>query len=315
MQTTLPPTPDADAVLASLQGLVACHTEGEPDGPVSLELPLGESAIEAMLDPYNERIKLYELSARELTEGTLLEERGTLPEDLASKITAYALPGATRQWGQLGFRKEAVIRGYFQDGHDAHLYASYTDPLREISPRDAEHDHGVQIAKSKARIEPNLAEGFECRIAAPEDAGEIANLMQQTFTDYPTPIESEVIREQIATHANRFRVVEEDGQLAACASAEMDHDRRSAELTDCATRRDRRGLGLMAYLLNTLERDVACHYGITDLYTIARADEIGMNCVFSKLGYDYTGRLVNNCRMPNGWESMNVWCKSALSAT
>ena len=61
------------------------------------------------------------------------------------------------------------------------------------------------------------------------------------------------------------------------------------------------------------ENDIADLYGITDLYTLARADEIGMNCVFRKLGYDFCGRLVNNCRMPNGWESMNVWCKQSLN--
>jgi hypothetical protein len=36
-----------------------------------------------------------------------------------------------------------------------------------------------------------------------------------------------------------------------------------------------------------------------------------VNCAFAKLGYKYTGRLVNNCRMPTGWESMNVWCKTS----
>ena len=65
----------------------------------------------------------------------------------------------------------------------------------------------------------------------------------------------------------------------------------------------------MAYILRQLERALVADFGITDLYTIARADEVGMNCVFSKLGWVYTGRLVNNCRMPNGWESMNIWCR------
>ena len=61
----------------------------------------------------------------------------------------------------------------------------------------------------------------------------------------------------------------------------------------------------------TLEHEQYITGRIHDLYTLARADEVGMNCVFAKLGYAYTGRLVNNCRMPNGWESMNIWCKSA----
>ena len=97
--------------------------------------------------------------------------------------------------------------------------------------------------------------------------------------------------------------------MVAAASAEIDHCNKNAEMTDCATRPSARGQGLMAYLLWMLENDLQELYNITDLYTIARADEVGMNCVFSKLGYIYDGRLVNNCRMPNGWESMNVWCR------
>jgi putative beta-lysine N-acetyltransferase len=102
--------------------------------------------------------------------------------------------------------------------------------------------------------------------------------------------------------------------MAAVASAEIDGARRNAEMTDCATRPSERGRGLMVWILRALERDLAREEGIIDLYTLARADEVGMNCAFAKLGYDYTGRLVNNCRMPNGWESMNVWCRTASAA-
>lgn len=54
-------------------------------------------------------------------------------------------------------------------------------------------------------------------------------------------------------------------------------------MTDCATRADMRGRGFMAYLLTCLESDLRRLFQVTDLYTIARADEIGMNCVFAKL--------------------------------
>jgi hypothetical protein len=67
----------------------------------------------------------------------------------------------------------------------------------------------------------------------------------------------------------------------------------------------------MSVILRNLERDLADEFGITDVYTIARANQAGMNCSFAKLGYTYTGRLVNNCRMPEGYESMNVWCRDA----
>ena len=172
----------------------------------------------------------------------------------------------------------------------------------------------MELAQGKALVAaPTLTSEFTSEIARVEDSGEIAQLLDQTFEDYPTPISQEVVAEQIAEELNLFRVVRTlEGDMAAVASAEMDHQRGSAEMTDCATRPDFRGQGLMAYILRTLERDVYRRHDISDLYTIARADEVGMNCVFSKLGYSFEGRLVNNCRMPNGWESMNVWCLNSL---
>jgi putative beta-lysine N-acetyltransferase len=135
--------------------------------------------------------------------------------------------------------------------------------------------------------------------------------MARTFKDYPTPISPDQISAAIHERTSHFRIVRDStGALVACASAEIHHTRRSAELTDCATREDQRGKGLMSYILHALEEDLASDFSITDVYTIARAYEPGMNCSFAKLGYRYTGRLVNNCRMPDGFESMNVWCRN-----
>lgn len=262
-------------------------------------------------DPYNERVKLYGVRPDDLVTGAPAE----LSEEIATKITVYAPPGDARQWEEIGFQKEAVIRGFFEE-QDAHLWAAYTSDVREASPKDDIHQATVDFALTKAPIEvPELLEGYVSEIATVSDTPEIAALLDQTFEDYPSPIEQTIIAQQIAQEDNLFRVVRDGaGDLAAVASAELDHDRASAEMTDCATHVPNRGRGLMAYILRTLEHDVAERYGIKDLYTIARADEVGMNCVFRKLGYEFSGRLINNCRMPNGWESMNVWCRDSQLA-
>lgn len=261
-----------------------------------------------VIDPYNERIKLYGVRPEELAD----TDPSDLGEPIATKITVYAPPGNQDAWQDRGFQREAVIRGFFEDD-DAHLWAAYTSETREASPKEQIHQATVNLALTKPVIEaPVLHEGFVSEIARPADSAEIAALLDGTFEDYPTPIEENIIAKQIQQEENLFRVIrDEQGELAAVASAELDHQRGSAEMTDCATHIPARGKGLMAYLLRVLERDVAQRYDITDLYTIARADEVGMNCVFSKLGYDFEGRLINNCRMPNGWESMNVWCRDS----
>lgn len=303
--------PDPQTVLTGLSAVAARHHLG-PE-PVEFELPGME--CQAVLDPFNRRLKVYELSATDLS-ASLPATPDPVEELVIGKVTAYALPGESRTWEMMGFRREAVIRGFYPEGVDAHLWATYPNPDRLSSQKEGVHQAGVAIAESKPVLaSPELPLGYECRVAEPADAAEIANLMTQTFPVYPSPIEESLIEAQIRTYANHFRMVLDPcGDTVAVASAEIDHQRSSAEMTDCATRPDCRGRGLMVHILAELEADLLRLFEVTDLYTIARADEIGMNCVFSKSGYDFTGRLMNNCRMPNGWESMNVWCKSSLTA-
>jgi putative beta-lysine N-acetyltransferase len=302
--------PDPQTVLTGLSAVAAMHHLG-PE-PVEFELPGLE--CQAVLDPFNRRLKVFELSASDLGASLPLTPE-PVEELVIGKVTAYALPGECRAWEEMGFRQEAVIRGFYPESVDAHLWAAYPNPDRLSCHKEGVHQAGVVIAESKPVLASHeLLPGYECRVAEPTDAGEIASLMSLIFPVYPSPIDESVIEEQIRTLANHFRlVVDPTGDTVAVASAEIDHQRSSAEMTDCATRPDCRGRGLMVHLLAELEADLARLFGLTDLYTIARADEIAMNCVFSKLGYDFTGRLVNNCRMPNGWESMNVWCKSSLA--
>lgn len=288
------------------QNFISEQAEPSIEGSVQAELPPAEDTQPFVYDPYNERVKLYGVRPQDIVKSAPTE----VSSALVSKITVYAQPGDDKQWRHIGFQKEAVIRGFFED-EDAHLWTTYTNEQRELSPRETRHRATVELALSKPLIEtPTLVAGYESGQALIEDSHEIAALLDQTFEDYPSPIDGDIIAEQIANEDNFFRIVRDaDGEVAAVASAELDHIRMSAEMTDCATRPSERKKGLMAYILRTLERDIEDKYDIRDLYTIARADEIGMNCVFRKLGYGFEGRLINNCRMPNGWESMNVWCR------
>ncbi|MCA9796537.1 MAG: hypothetical protein KC910_32235, partial [Candidatus Eremiobacteraeota bacterium] len=108
--------PDTETVLASLSAVAAEHVSPET---VSFTLPVAECP--AVLDPYNQRLKVYELGAGELTAS--LAEAGDGSTDLVGKVTAYALPGESRDWTEMGFRREAIIRGFYPEGVDAHLWA------------------------------------------------------------------------------------------------------------------------------------------------------------------------------------------------
>jgi putative beta-lysine N-acetyltransferase len=269
---------------------------------------------ELVLDPRNKRLKLYGVPAEHnRNPGIAFWKEGLdLCPDVYSKLLVYGKGGTEPQWVTAGFLFEGVIEGYFADGSDGQIWAAYGDNERSDAPHDALHDQTVLLASRKEVVRPDEpAPGFSSRLATDKHAQAIATLMLQTFEDYPTPISEEIIAGQIRTGSNLFRVMlDARGEVVASASAEVDAQNLCAEMTDCATRPDQRGAGHMAHLLHRLAQDVKDVCQITDLYTLARADEVGMNCVFAKLGYEYTGRLTNNCRMPNGWESMNIWCKN-----
>ncbi len=270
------------------------------------------TSIEVQYDPYNRRLKFFDLTPDNARNSMAIAStfENDRPIDLYSKVIVYARPGQDA-FQDLGMRKEAVIRGYFRNGDNAELWAKYLDEERAVEQDRETNEKACEIALGKEPVEPSLPPGYTSAPATVEHAEEIAALMSDTLTDYPTPITVDAIRRIIKERTSAFRIVRnEKGEVVASASGEMHHTRRSAEMTDCSTRPDQRGKGLMSWILKALENDLRGQFGITDLYTIARAVEVGMNCSFAKLGYEYTGRLINNCRMPEGWESMNVWCKS-----
>jgi len=80
-------------------------------------------------------------------------------------------------------------------------------------------------------------------------------------------------------------------------------------MTDFATLPSERGKGLASILLNNLEEE-ARKRGTEYFYTIARSRSFGMNKVFKRAGYEYTGKLINNCNMCGEIENMYIWCKS-----
>lgn len=268
--------------------------------------------VNVQYDPYNRRLKFFELTPADVGVNNAIAEalRDFDGGKLYSKIIVYARPGQ-EGFQEAGLSREAVIWGFFENGDNAELWTRYPQQPRSRDARQAEGDKVAALAVNKQVAEPVLPAGYTCAPASESDAGDIAKLLDATFKDYPTPISTNVVATAIRDRTSHFRLVRNlEGELVACASAEIHHTRKSAELTDCATRPDQRGKGLMSRILRALEEDLAGEFGITDVYTIARAYEPGMNCSFAKLGYRYTGRLVNNCRMPDGFESMNVWCRN-----
>lgn len=276
-----------------------------------LEIPSDEGKIDALYDPYNSRLKIYGVTGlkfRIITADPLIEDICNASEAF-TKLIIYAYPGNEEIWRRLGFSLEGTILGFYGGTENAVIWASYLDYERAQIPLQDEHIKTMNLAKGKNTVEPSLKRGYECEIADEGDATELSKFLKCILPDYPTPLDSKHISSLISEGKNIFRYIcNSRREIVVVASAEIDHERKNAELTDCATHESERGKGFMGYILSELEKDVLERYGLTAIYSLTRAGEQGINNTFAKLGYIYTGRLFNNCRMPDGWESMNIWC-------
>ena len=140
------------------------------------------------------------------------------------------------------------------------------------------------------------------------DAAAIAELLGETFPDYPTPSgRPEYIRKQIRS-GTPFRLIRREGRVVSCASADLIESAKTAELTDCATRPSHRGNGYMRFILTDLMADLR-ELGYPTAFTLARARVPGMNLVFSRLGFVMRGRMTSSCRIGEGIEDINVWSR------
>lgn len=269
---------------------------------------IGRSRVQ--IGSFNDRIYLLSLAPEDRGEADLVDALINIAarEDL-SKIFAKVPASCVGPFVSGGFEKEAHVPGMFGD-EDGVFLSFYRYPWRkELGDKDA-LDHVLSVAQSKKDKgnDSALFEKLRMRGLAAEDAPELADLYGRVFETYPFPISDPEFLVQGMRQGVRFMGVFEEEELIGAASAETSGDAHSAEMTDFAVDPDYRMMGVAGALLHALEKDRLA-MGVACLFTIARAGSYGMNCLFSKAGYAYTGRLINNTNIGGGLESMNVWCK------
>jgi putative beta-lysine N-acetyltransferase len=225
-----------------------------------------------------------------------------------SKVVAKVKDHAFSDFVEAGFKKEASIP---LKNENLHFVSKFFDSDREL-PHKEETVKDV-INKSK-KVEPitvvDLSDtSFTCERMSEKDAEEMAELYKEVFATYPFPIfDTKYLVDTMQSHVIYFGI-RDKGRLVALASAETDSFYKIVEMTDFATSPDYRGMGLATYLLNHMEKTIQ-GLGYETLFTIARSLSYGMNITFAKMGYNYSGTLVNNTNISGGMESMNVWYKA-----
>lgn len=270
---------------------------------------LDEESHTVEVDSRNSRLKLTKYRSQDLS---LLGERlvSMAEEKSLGKVIVYAGENDVSTLQKQGFDLEGKIDG-FRDGDPVCMMARFVDQGRAVSVNAKEKDKIVQIAEKASEKEPmvDLPDGFDLRPARPEDAHSLAQLYQEVFTTYPTPIDQPEEIERAMEDDVYFSVVTHKDQIVSASSADVFIEQKAAEMTDCATLPSYRGKGLLSVLFSHLEERMRSK-GIPHLFSLTRAESVGMNVVAAKHGYCYRGRLVQNCHIAGKFEDMNIWVKT-----
>ena len=238
-------------------------------------------------------------------------------EDLAkfnqySKFFAKIPKSQIDHFIKKGFKTEAKIPGFYNGKEDAYFFAKYYDKQRasvDINVSETiKKNIDTAVKKGKDNSNRTLHGDFTMRKLEPEDAEQLTELYKIVFKTYPFPIhDPSFIIKTMKDYVVYFGVFYGE-KLVAASSCETDKSSASVEMTDFATNPDYRGHSFGVILLREMEKymqdqDYKC------TYTIARAMSPAMNITFAKLGYKFSGTLINNTNISGKIESMNVWYK------
>ncbi|NMD72252.1 putative beta-lysine N-acetyltransferase [Bacillus sp. DNRA2] len=263
--------------------------------------------LEVFIDPFNKRVRIddYRGNLEKVIQAAELE---------CDKVSAEKLICKVRQehftvFLEHGFTCEAKLDGYFL-GSDMYFFCKYFQTERMENDQCLFEDQIIKNVyllerQSKATIPPLTV---KLRKAVKSDVKQLAKLYREVFEVYPTPLHDPAYIEKTFQDGTIYFVIEQDGEIISAASAEVNSAYKNAELTDCATLLNHRKHGYVKLLLKRLEEELTAN-NIYCAYSLSRAQSFGMNAAFYQLGYNYRGRLLNNCYIYDQIENMNLWVK------
>lgn len=207
-----------------------------------------------------------------------------------------------------GFVIEGIIDGYFR-GEDAACISFFLNKERRKSVYENEENKIIDFCREDTKkFTSAKIRTYKVRLAVAKDIPQMIQLFSAVFETYPSPVFSRDYLQKVMREQVLFMVAEEEGKIISIASADMNKLHMNAEITDCATYPEYRGRNILSELIYGLEEELK-HAGYITAYSLSRAKNIGINKSLSKLGYLYSGRLINNCHICGGYEDMNIWVK------
>lgn len=259
------------------------------------------------VDYFNNRLKLTGFD--NLSEDCIKELIDFAKSKQLGKIIVFCESKNNNILEKCGFIQEGIIKGFFK-GTDAICFSYFIDIERATSKLMIAEEEILKeaLTSNKAYVsKPNFE--YCVRTACEKDVPQMVTLFKDVFATYPSPVSNEDYLIEAMKKRVLFKVAEKDGKIIGIASADMAYDNLNAEITDCATLPKYRGNGILPKLIIELEAKLI-ERGFITLYSLSRANNIGINKTLSKLKYEYNGRLINNCNICGGFEDMNVWTKN-----
>lgn len=258
----------------------------------------------------NNRIYLLKLSKKDFP--GILEYMNNLAfSEGYSKIVAKIPETFQSQFTKDGYECEAKIKSFFKNKENAVFMCKYLAESRKDFSNVIDADLIRKFCLDKSAITPILPhdKDYSIRLLGKENISQITEVFANVFETYPFPIfDNNYIHKTMDENIEYFGVFD-DNKLVAVSSSEMDEENMNSEMTDFAVLPNYRGKNFSYFLLNEMEI-VAKNKGIRTLYTIARCQNTGINMTFSKAGYAYGGKLINNTNICGKIETMNVWYKN-----
>ncbi|QIW80340.1 putative beta-lysine N-acetyltransferase [Bacillus tequilensis] len=257
-------------------------------------------------DGFNKRIRVVHYDGA--IEKALPEIVAAAKEEEAEKIIVYAKQHDETGLAKQLFAPEGFLKGYYL-GHPACVMVRYlTENRRQTDSYVKEHEMIEALYRTAPRLRSENKPDFTIRKAEANDMYQLSMLYKKVFRTYPTPVFDPAYIEQTMNENTIYYVMFDHDSLISAASADINPELGHAEITDCAVLPEYRGCSLTSFLIEALEKEMA-EQEIFNVFSLARAASFGMNAVLYHSGYQYGGRLINNCYISEGLENMNIWCK------
>jgi len=264
--------------------------------------------VNVFFDYYNKRLKVLDYQATDFSALTKRLLWLALHNNF-DKIFFKARKKDFQKFLSHGYVLEGVLRYYF-NGEDAYVLSRFSSKKRAISSSLMEESELIEelIFNTEKKTLKKMYPGVKIVTADYKHIPQFTFIYRNIFATYPSPLTNPDYIKSTMDRNVLYKMAVLNGDALAVASAEINDKYSNAEMTDCATIPKAQGKGLMQHILSALEKDLKKRK-ISTAYTLSRAKSVSMNRVFFRLGYEYSGRLINNCDILGSYEDMNIGVK------